>query len=100
MVRGAARQANPKLHAFLGHQYPSRFKQNYQFNKAREAAGMPWLHFHDLRHSAATAMIENGVEVYTVGAVLGHKSQASTKRYAHHSTARLESAINKIGRRA
>lgn len=91
---------HPKLYAFLGHKYPSRFKQNYQFNKAREAAGMPWLHFHDLRHSAATAMIESGVEVYTVGAVLGHKSQASTKRYAHHSTARLDSAIRRIGKKA
>jgi integrase len=91
---------HPKLFAFLGHKYPSRFKQNYQFNKARDAVGMPWLHFHDLRHSAASAMLNDGVDMDTIGAVLGHKSHASTKRYSHLSTDRMAAAIFKIGRKA
>ena len=91
---------HPKLRACLRYTWPSRFKMHYHFDKARAAVGMRWLHFHDLRHSAATAMIEAGVEVYTVGVVLGHKSAQSTKRYAHHSTGKLATAINQIGRKA
>lgn len=90
---------HPKLMACLRYTWPSRFKMHFQFDKARVRVGMAWLHFHDLRHSAATAMIESGVEVYTVGAVLGHKSAQSTKRYAHHSVGKLATAINTIGRK-
>lgn len=36
----------------------------------------------------------------TVGAVLGHKSQATTRRYAHHGTQRLAEALAKIRKRA
>lgn len=90
---------HPKVMTCLRHIWPSRFKLHYHFDKARAKVGMDWLHFHDLRHSFATALIEAGVEVYTVGAVLGHKSAQSTKRYAHHSTAKLATAINVLGRK-
>ena len=49
--------------------------------KAREAAGHPDTKFHDLRHGAASEMINAGIDLFTVGGVLGHKSVASTKRY-------------------
>jgi len=55
---------------------------------------------HDIRHSAASAMINAGVDLYTVGAVLGHKSHASTQRYSHLATDRLSEAIAKIGNAA
>ncbi|MCG1054099.1 tyrosine-type recombinase/integrase [Mycetohabitans sp. B5] len=58
---------------------------------------MDWLHFHDLRHSAASQMINQRVDLYTVGAVLGHKSHASTQRYAHLATESLRDAITRIG---
>lgn len=53
--------------------------------------------FHTLRHSAATAMLKEGVQLHTVGAVLGHKSSASMKRYAHHATQSLRDAVDLIG---
>lgn len=55
------------------------------------------LRFHDLRHSAASAMINAGVPIYTVGAVLGHKAAASTKRYSHLDTSTLADAVRRIG---
>lgn len=61
---------------------------------------MPELHFHDVRHSAASAMIQDGVDLHTVGAVLGHRSAASTRRYAHLATDNLKAAIGRIGRKA
>lgn len=54
------------------------------FRRAREAAEMPWVTFHDLRRSCATLMIEAGVDLLTVSKLLGHSSVAVTQqRYAH-----------------
>nr|WP_255364859.1 hypothetical protein [Collimonas sp. OK242] len=44
-------------------------------------------------------MINEGVDLYTVGAVLGHKSPSSTKRYAHLATESLREAIGRIGQK-
>ncbi|WP_144149410.1 tyrosine-type recombinase/integrase [Paraburkholderia sp. BCC1884] len=70
-----------------------------EWNKARARAGYPELRFHDLRHSAASEMINAGIDLYTVGGVLGHKTPTSTKRYAHLVTERLADAVAKIGNR-
>ena len=42
-------------------------------------------------------MINKGVDLHTVGKVLGHKSAQSTRRYAHLSIETLDAAIRKIG---
>lgn len=86
-----------RIKAAMPSQWESEFKLMYWFRKAREQAGMPWLHFHDCRHSSASAMIQDGVALHTVGAVLGHRSAASTRRYAHLATDNLKAAIGRIG---
>lgn len=70
----------------------------YRWTVARDKAGYPELWFHDLRHSTASEMINAGVDLYTVGGVLGHKSVTSTKRYAHLVTDRLADAVGKVGK--
>lgn len=87
---------HPKVRCCAHIPQGTRFQTGYHWRKAREVAGFPKLHFHDLRHSAATAMLSAGVELYTVGAVLGHKSHASTQRYAHHTQKLVRDAIGKI----
>lgn len=72
---------------------------SHDFAKARVAAGFPSTRFHDLRHGAASEMINAGVNIFTVGGVLGHKSVVSTKRYAHLVTDKLSDAVGKIGKR-
>lgn len=69
------------------------------FRKAAIDIGRPGLHFHDLRHSAASAMIQSGVDLYTVGKVLGHADGRSTARYAHLATEQLKTAVGKISGR-
>lgn len=53
------------------------------FRRAREKAGMPKAHFHDLRHSCATILIANGADLYTVAKILGHTTIKTTERYSH-----------------
>jgi integrase len=75
---------------------PARTVQAW-FLYACRRLGIDDMRFHDLRHSAASAMINAGVPLYTVGAVLGHKAAASTKRYSHLDTSTLADAVKRIG---
>ena len=44
-------------------------------------------------------MINAGVDLYTVGQVLGHRDARSTQRYSHLTHDTLANAIGKIGQR-
>ncbi len=89
---------HPKIRTAAAVAIGTRFQTGYHFRAARAAVGMDHLHFHDLRHAAASAMIANGTDLYTVGGVLGHKSAASTRRYAHLAIDTLREAVNRLGR--
>lgn len=91
---------HPKIRTAVKAQLRDQFWTSKQFKKAARAVDLGHLRFHDLRHSSASAMINAGVDLYTVGAVLGHKSAQSTKRYAHLATESLRGAIDKIGVKA
>lgn len=73
----------------------------WKASKAVKAAlvevGLGHARLHDFRHSAASEMINDGIDLYTVGGVLGHKSQVSTARYAHLAQDRLRDAVSRIG---
>lgn len=92
---------HPKLYVYAK-EFPlaiERFKLYYQWKQARNAAGLKHLHFHDVRHSAATEMLNNDVPLSVVGEVLGHRDSRSTRRYAHMLTATMLKAIKQIGKR-
>ena len=44
-------------------------------------------------------MINSGSVLYTVGAVLGHRTPLSTKRYSHLATQTLAAAVATIGKK-
>lgn len=91
---------HPKIMTAIKVPHKDRFWVSKRFKEAAIVCGMGQLRFHDLRHSAASAMINGKVDLYTVGAVLGHKSAASTRRYAHLATESLRDALGKIGVKA
>lgn len=62
-----------------------------------EKAGIKGLRLHDLRHTAATKMIEAGVDLVTVSKILGHSSIQMTMRYAHPTTENMKRAVDKLG---
>ena len=66
------------------------------FEKVTEKAGIENFRFHDLRHTAATWMIQSGVDIYTVSKILGHKDIKTTMRYAHHCPDSLRHGVRAI----
>jgi site-specific recombinase XerD len=48
---------------------------------------------------AAGEMVNGGVDLYTVGKVLGHRDARSTQRYAHLTTETLTAAVGTIGKK-
>lgn len=94
--------AHPRIHALLKH-LPLSIKETTlqkDFRRARDALGLGDLRFHDLRHSAASEMVNAGVDLYTVGTVLGHRDPRSTQRYSHLTAGRLADAIGRIGKKS
>lgn len=67
------------------------------FRRAREAAGLHWVHFHDTRHTAATTLLELGTPLDVVRDVLGHSTIKTTERYAHAIVARQRHALERLG---
>ncbi len=58
----------------------------------REAAHLPDVRLHDLRHSFASVAVANGLSLPIIGALLGHKEASTTARYAHLSADPLRAA--------
>jgi integrase len=52
--------------------------------------------FHTLRHTAASWLVQQGVNLYTVGQLLGHKTPRMTQRYAHLSPDYMAGAVGKL----
>lgn len=65
------------------------------FQRARIKAEMPWVNFHDLRHSCASILMAKGADLYTVSKILGHSTITTTQRYAHLEVSQQAAALNK-----
>ncbi len=56
----------------------------------------PALHFHSMRHSFGTWLVQAGVSIYEVQRLLGHSSIAMTQVYAHLAPSELHETVEKI----
>jgi integrase len=64
---------------------------------ALKAANLSEFRFHDLRHTAASYLAMNGATLLEIAAILGHRTLAMVKRYAHLTdthTHRVVAAMN------
>ncbi|WP_211210839.1 tyrosine-type recombinase/integrase [Sporichthya polymorpha] len=63
-----------------------------------KAGGVPDARLHDARHTAATLLLEQGVDIRVVQQILGHSSLAVTKRYTHVTDTLARQAADRMGR--
>jgi len=66
------------------------------FNNACRRANIEGLTFHDLRHTAATRMVESGVGIVAISEILGHSSIEITKKRYLHPDNSLRDAVEKL----
>lgn len=69
----------------------------HAWDRCRTASGLKEVRIHDLRHSFASAMINERMAIYDAKEALGHSNIATTQRYAHLSWERLRDAVNAAG---
>ncbi|MFA6978630.1 MAG: tyrosine-type recombinase/integrase [Ignavibacteriaceae bacterium] len=65
-----------------------------KFKNACKAAGIDnSIHFHSLRHSFASNLVQKGVSLYAIKELLGHSSITTTEIYSHLNMDSLREAI-------
>lgn len=70
-----------------------------RLEKLKRRANLPDVHFHTLRHTFATRLLEMGVDVKTVSLLLGHSSVKITLEfYAHATWEHRRQAIDQLAR--
>jgi len=79
-----------------GEPYRRHDSLNQIYRRALKLSGIQGLRFHDLRHTAATRMIEAGVNIVSVNKILRHADLKTTMRYAHPEDS-LKDAVEKLG---
>lgn len=63
-----------------------------------KAAGIAGLRMHDLRHSYASMLVNSGLSLPVIGALLGHSQPSTTWRYAHLCDDPLRAATERVGK--
>ncbi len=76
---------------FTGDHFSRRFKSACKKTGIDKA-----IHFHSLRHSFASNLVQQGVSLYKVKELLGHASITTTEIYSHLNIDTLRDAISKL----
>jgi integrase len=69
----------------------------FPWDRMRRRAGLENVRLHDLRHSFASFLVNQGVSLYVVQGLLGHSHSRTTQRYAHLAQQTLQDAAEVVG---
>lgn len=73
---------------------PRHFETSWRHALAR--AGIERFRFHDLRHTCASYLAQNGASLLEIADVMGHRQLAMVKRYAHLTTDTKAKLVNRV----
>jgi integrase len=73
---------------------PFSFESRWQ--EALKRANIKTFRFHDLRHTCASILAQNGATLLEIGDVLGHRQLQMTKRYSHLTVSHKAALINRV----
>jgi integrase len=74
--------------------HPSNLRRD--FNQVLESAGIPRIRFHDLRHTAASLMLNHGIPVIVVSKILGHAKPSTTLDIYGHLIHEMQGEVANI----
>lgn len=66
------------------------------WQEALKVAQIKQFRFHDLRHTCASYLAQNGATLLEIGNVLGQRNLSVTKRYSHLATSHKTALINRV----
>jgi len=100
VLRGWKKQAKPASAdalVFPGAEGVRLNNVNKAWATAAKLAKLVDFRFHDLRHSFASKLVQRGVDLNTVRALMGHADLKMTLRYSHLAPDNLAAAVAKLG---
>jgi integrase len=68
----------------------------FPWDRIRKRAGLADVRLHDLRHSYASFLVNQGISLYVVQGLLGHAHSRTTQRYAHLAHETLLDAAERV----
>lgn len=74
---------------------PAR-KWDTAWRALRDAAGLPGLRFHDLRHTVVTRLLEAGEPDHVVESITGHLSRRMLEHYSHIRLKAKKAALDRL----
>ena len=95
-------EAGPRGLVFVGPKDGQLRRQNFRpiWVKACADAGIPGVHFHDLRHTGGTAAAITGATIKELMARLGHSSPRAAMIYQHATRVRDKAIADALGQLA
>lgn len=69
----------------------------HAFKRSVRASGLPdEIHFHSLRHTFASWLVQDGVSLFQVGRLLGHTDTKTTEIYAHLQPETMHDVVDRL----
>lgn len=89
--------AGPGVLVFPSRRDPDKpFSFEPRYHEALKAAKIRGFVFHDLRHSCASILAQNGATLLEIADLLGHRQLQVTKRYSHLATGHKAALVNRV----
>ncbi len=96
LLRAIPRSDNPYIFPSPVNGKPSA-SLFFPWDRIRKRAGLADVRLHDLRHSYASFLVNQGISLYVVQGLLGHAHSRTTQRYAHLAHETLLDAAERVG---